>query len=59
MILLSRKSNDPRSYRLDSTKLLNTGFSPKKTVNHAITEIIDAYQQGKLDDRRISITLPG
>ena len=45
------ESNDPRSYRLDSTKLLNTGFSPQKTVNHAITEIIDAYQQGKLDDQ--------
>ena len=45
------ESNDPRSYRLDSTKLLNTGFSPKKTVNHAITEIIDAYQKGKLDDQ--------
>ena len=39
-------SNDPRSYRLDSTKLLNAGFSPKKSVNHAISEIIDSHQQG-------------
>lgn len=43
-------SNDPRSYRLDSSKLLDTGFAPKKSVYDAISEIIDAYQQGSLDD---------
>ena len=44
------ESNDPRSYRLDSSKFLKTGFSPKKTVNDAIKEIIGAYQQGWLND---------
>ena len=37
------KSNDPRSYRLDSSKLLSTGFKPKKNVEIAIEEIIEAY----------------
>ena len=44
------ETNDPRSYRLDSTKLLKTGFTPRKTVNDAISEIIDAHSIGKLDD---------
>ena len=45
-----KQSNDPRSYRLDSSKFLKTGFTPKKTVNDAIKEIIDAYQKGLLSD---------
>jgi nucleoside-diphosphate-sugar epimerase len=41
-------SNDPRSYRVNSNKLLATGFRPKKTVGDAITEIIAKYQLGVL-----------
>ena len=41
-------SSDLRSYRLNSDKLLNTGFKPKKTVAHAIAEIIEAYKCGDL-----------
>lgn len=41
-------SNDPRSYRLNSDKLLATGFAPKKTVADAVSEIIAAYQGGRL-----------
>lgn len=44
-------SNDPRSYRLDSSKLLKTGFTPKKGVANAITEIADAYNSGMLEDK--------
>ncbi len=43
-----KPSNDPRSYRINSDKLLATGFKPKKTVEDAINEIIEAYQQKKL-----------
>jgi nucleoside-diphosphate-sugar epimerase len=43
-------SNDPRSYRVNSDKLLATGFRPKKTVGHAIDEICAAYKAGKLRD---------
>ena len=41
-------SNDPRSYRLNSDKILATGFAPKKRVDDAVTEIIAAYQGGRL-----------
>ncbi len=46
-------SNDPRSYRVNSDKLLATGFRPKKTVEDAIKEIVGMYRQGALknDDR--------
>ena len=44
------ESNDPRSYRLDSTKLLNTGFVPKKSVQHAISDIIHSFEAGALSD---------
>jgi nucleoside-diphosphate-sugar epimerase len=43
-------SNDPRSYRVNSDKLLATGFKPKKTVSDAIDEICGAYRAGKIQD---------
>jgi nucleoside-diphosphate-sugar epimerase len=43
-------SNDPRSYRVNSDKLLATGYSPKKTVEDAVGEIIDKYRAGLLKD---------
>jgi nucleoside-diphosphate-sugar epimerase len=47
------KSNDPRSYRLDSTKLLSTGFAPVKNVSSAIQEIKEKLQTNQLvDDER-------
>ena len=45
------KSNDPRSYRQDSSKLLKTGFKPKYTIDDAIDQIISAYESGDLVDR--------
>ncbi len=41
-------SNDPRSYRINSDKLLATGFKPKKTVDDAIREIVEHYKAGTL-----------
>lgn len=43
-------SNDPRSYRINSDKLLSTGFKPKKNVQNAIEEIMQAYNRGALVD---------
>ena len=43
-------SNDPRSYRVNSDKLLATGFKPKKTVEHGVQEIIEKYRSGILKD---------
>jgi len=44
------ESNDPRSYRVNSDKLLATGFKPKKTVEHAVLEIIEKYRSGAVKD---------
>jgi nucleoside-diphosphate-sugar epimerase len=41
-------SNDPRSYRQNSDKLLNTGFKQEYGVDYSINEIIDAYVEKKL-----------
>ena len=43
-------SNDPRSYRVNSDKLLATGFKPKKTVENAVVEIIEKFRAGVLKD---------
>lgn len=45
-----KESNDPRSYRVNSDKLLATGFKPKKTVSDAIEEICEKYKSGILKD---------
>jgi nucleoside-diphosphate-sugar epimerase len=42
-------SNDPRSYRLSSKKLLSTGFAPLHTVEDAIEEVISAHREGRLE----------
>lgn len=44
------ESNDPRSYRVNSDKLLATGFRPKKTVEDAIREIVHKYRASELKD---------
>jgi len=44
------ESNDPRSYRINSDKIINTGFKPKKGVEIAIQEIIEKYNSGVLKD---------
>jgi len=48
--IVIKPSNDPRSYRVNSDKLLATGFRPKKTVEDAIQEICQTYQAGQLKD---------
>lgn len=44
------ESNDPRSYRVNSDKLLATGFKPKKKVEDAIREIIEKFKNGFIND---------
>jgi nucleoside-diphosphate-sugar epimerase len=45
-----KPSNDPRSYRQDSTKLLNTGFVQMKSVSDAINEISTKLKNGEIND---------
>jgi nucleoside-diphosphate-sugar epimerase len=44
------EQRDARSYQVDSSKLLATGFKPQKTVDDAIREIAAAYRAGELRD---------
>ena len=46
-----KPSNDPRSYRLDSSKLIKTGFTPNKKVIDACREIYNALETGSLLDK--------
>ena len=43
-------SNDPRSYRLDSSKLEATGFKRKHSVSEAIQEMYEALDSGSVSD---------
>lgn len=45
-------SNDPRSYRLDSSKLLSVGFKPRKTVADAINEV-ESYCEDRDQSSRV------
>lgn len=46
----TKPSNDPRSYRQDSKKLVNTGFVPKKSVLDAIIEVSANLENGTIKD---------
>lgn len=48
------ESNDPRSYRLCSQKLLDTGFTPKRSVSQAMEELANLYRKGVLEDKESS-----
>ena len=45
-----KPSNDPRSYRQDSTKLIESGFVRKKSVSDAISEIATKLKNGDIKD---------
>ena len=45
------ETNDLRSYRVDSTKIKERiGFSPKLTINNAITDLINHFEEFKSSD---------
>jgi nucleoside-diphosphate-sugar epimerase len=43
-------SNDPRSYRQNSDKLLATGFVQKSSVESAIEEVMEKFKSGEVVD---------
>ncbi len=45
-------SNDPRSYRINSDKLLATGFSPSRNVEMAVNELITKFSAGELKNEK-------
>ena len=48
--IIITESQDLRSYRVNSDKLLATGFTPSKTVEDAVREIIERFRSGSLED---------
>jgi len=46
--IIFRKSNDPRSYRIDSSKLINLGFKPMHNIHSAIDAIINNFNKGRI-----------
>lgn len=48
-----KPSNDPRSYRVNSDRLLATGFRPTRSVQQAIREMVAAYRAGDLQDEPV------
>ena len=42
-------SNDPRSYRVDSSKLLATGYRPQKSWADGIKDVVEAYHAGQIE----------
>ena len=55
--IIITESNDPRSYRQDSSKLIRTGFDPKFTVSNAIEEIIQEYNNGNIEEKDSNYTV--
>ncbi len=51
-INIIKNNNDPRSYRLDSSKLLKIGFRPKKKISDAINELIFLYKAKTLKEKK-------
>ena len=51
------ESNDNRSYRLNSDKLLKTGFIPKFSITNAIEELIHMYNTNKIKNDDINYTI--
>ncbi len=50
-IKIYKDKSDPRSYRLNSSKLIRAGFKPKKTIKDAIIELQENYNNKKLVDK--------
>ncbi len=48
--IIVTESNDPRSYRQCSDKLLATGFRPRFGVKDGVADVIGAYKAGRVSD---------
>lgn len=55
--ITQQPSNDPRSYRMNSDKLLKAGFTPKRTVDMAIGDMVAAYAAGLIKEEECNYNL--
>ena len=51
------RSNDPRSYRQDSTKIIKLGFKKMYGVSHAIDDLINLNKSKKIRDTKSNYTV--
>ena len=51
-VIIKKNMSDPRSYNLDSSKLLKLGFRPKKKIIDAIYEIRELYENNILTNKK-------
>ncbi|MDB2559786.1 SDR family oxidoreductase [Amylibacter sp.] len=55
IIVETKPTNDPRSYRIDSHKIINeTGFTPKFNIENAIKHLITSFDLGHCSDALIN-----
>ena len=55
--IIIKKTNDPRSYRQCSDKLLKTGFKPEFTIDNAINEIEKKFRNNNSKVKKNSFTV--
>lgn len=51
------QSNDPRSYRLDSSKLISTGFKPQFSISDAVGDLKARFISGTLENSILNNTV--
>ena len=49
-INIMSSNNDPRSYRQDSSRLINEGFKTKFSIKDSINDILNKYKNKTLND---------
>ena len=55
--IIVTESNDPRSYRQSSEKLIQTGFERCYGVNEAIDDVVAKFKSGKITDSSLNYTV--
>ena len=55
--IIVTESNDPRSYRQCSEKLIQTGFEQNYGINEAIDDVVAKFKSGKITDSSLNYTV--
>jgi len=55
--IIVTESNDPRSYRQSSEKLIQTGFKKRYGINEAIDDVVAKFKSGKITDSSLNYTV--
>ena len=55
--IIISESNDPRSYRQNSKKLIQTGFEQHYGINEAIDDVVAKFKSGEITDSSLNYTV--